>query len=163
MPKKPSCSKFIVAAIRATRPARKGLKPGTSVSKGLRFIFSLARGSYSEEEFRGSLNSLLRRDEIILVAEVMGVGDPLISNESFHAPFRFRKIPQILPNTPLNCSGWYQNGERIVDTHDEADEWFWRPRLFVAMDGLPAHIEKCIAGVGTTKAEQIMESLKKQK
>lgn len=161
MPKKPSCSDFIVAAIRATRPGRKGLKQGTAVSKGLRFIFSLAKEFYSEWEFRRSLRVLIRDRVVLLIAEIREVK----GEHPAHVFFSLRKVLDVPLSAPLDDSGWCLNAKgKTVDSRKEKNyTFFWRPRLFVIADGLPASIAKVATDTGTTKGAQIMESLQKRK
>lgn len=158
MPKKPSCSDFIVAAIRATRSSHHA--PNARGGKALSMIFSLAKQFYSEQEFRRDLQGLMKNDAVLLVAQVEEARDTSSS------PLRSQKISQIPPGAPLNRRFWTLDakGKRVDEPHKaESYTRYWHPILYVVADGLPTTIAKFVTGNGTTKAEQIMESLQKQK
>jgi len=155
MPKeKPSCAEFIVAAIRATRAERKGLKPGTASGRALRFVDALACNFYNEEEFRQGLQELLDNGKALLVAEVSEFGT---GKDSFP---HLRKISRIPPNVCMDEGWWYLDAhEEPVDTCKVKEyTCFSRLCLYVVEDGLPARIKEFISG-GLTVAEQIMASL----
>ncbi len=154
--KKPDCAEYIVAAIRATRPERKGLKPGTSSGRALRFIFSLASQFYNEEEFRQSLATLLDQGRVLLIAAVEK------NDKEEGSSIRLQKISVIPPCAPLLKTWWFLDTEgnpvesrrgKVVFTR------FFRPCLYIVADGLPERISDFVTSDGMTKAEQIMASL----
>ena len=160
MPKKPSCSKFIVAAIRATRPIRK-LKPGTRSGKALRMIFSLAKQVYSEKEFRRALKTLIDNGTVLLVAQVKEIK----KNPEKHDRYNFgrpQKVLQIPASVPLNESWWYLNTKgKSVDERKKHSRYLHALILYVVSDGLPGEAANFITGKGLSKAEQIIASIQK--
>ena len=155
MPKeKPSCAEYIVAAIRATRAERKGLKPGTASGRALRFIFTLANRFYSEGEFRRSLATLMDEGTVLLIAAVK---ENDMGEESSLRP---RKISVVPPHAPLHKTWWFLDaeGEPVDSRRGKVFTRFFRPCLYIVEDGLPARIKEFISD-GMTVAEQIMASL----
>ena len=148
MPKKPSCSDFIVATIRTTRPERKSLKPGTVAGKALRFIYSVAKQFYSEDVFRRSLNHLLANDVVLMVADV---GED--SKEHEDRTYRLQKISRIPTTALLERSSW------SLDERGKQHQHMMHIHLYIVTDGLPDKVAKTISGNGTTVAEEIMASL----
>ncbi len=155
--KKPSCAEYILAAIRATRPERKGLKPGTSSGRSLRSIFSITSEFYSEEEFRQGLKALLDSGRVLLVAEGRNVAD---GTHPSWTPPRLVKVSTIPSRAPLGEGWWYLDaeGESIGSGATINHTRLNRLCLYLVEDGLPARIAGFITD-GLTKAEQIMASL----
>lgn len=155
MPKKPSCSDFIVEAIRQTRPVRKGLKPGASSGKALHSIFELAQQFYSEIVFQRSVNALIKNGVLLLVALSTG------TNGNWYP----KKFPRIPPGVPLRKSWWYldANGKSFVGGPGKHASCMHQIVLYVIADGLPTSVAKVTSNNVTMKAEQIMASVQQKK
>ena len=167
MPKKlPSCSDFIVAAIRATRPTPKNLKPGTSACRGLRLIYSLANQYYSEQQFRRSIDALISSGVILLIARVCERGKRE-GGEGSYGPTVTERIFSIPPRVPLNEHRWVLNGEgkpvgRAAEEQEKYLKSFHSINLYVVADGLPQRIAKLVSSGNRTKADEIIASLQKK-
>jgi len=156
MSKKSSCSDFIVEAIRQTRPVRKGLKPGTSSGKAVRFIFALAQQFYGERTFRQSVNALIKSGVLLLVAE---------STERNLLGWYLKKFPRIPSDVPLKESWWYfdANGKSCLGGPGIHAYCVHQICLYIIADGLPASVAKVISSNMATRAGKIMASVQQKK
>lgn len=160
MPKKPSCSDYIIAAIRQTRSERKNLKAGASTGKQLHVIYSLAKEFYSERVFRQSLHALIESNTVLVVAKVVDVLKRVGVEEWRRS--ETQKLSRLPPNTPLGKACWYFDAKGRSIEFQAGGEYARRIlciALYVVADGLPDSVKRIISGFGRTKAEQIMASL----
>jgi hypothetical protein len=153
---RPVCSDFIIAAIRKERSNRTNMKPGTASGVALHRIFSMAREVYSNQEFRESLQTLIKNDVVILMAQTCEVR----SEDSYRFWVR-QKIVHIPPRAPLieHCWRLDSEGEPVNDRAARSPKTFCGLILYVTVDGLPATIAGTITENGMTKAEQIVASV----
>ena len=157
--KKPSCSDFIIAAIRSARPKT----PGTISAINIARIFELTKEFYSEKLFRRSLSALINKKEILLLVDI---GE--YKEGACHRYDHCVKIYSIPLNVPFNKRAWATDMDNNSIPTPENDskidhKTICRTKLYVLADGLPSSIRKSIPdhGVTSTKAAEIMLSLKK--
>jgi hypothetical protein len=169
MPKKVTCARFIVAAIRQERPNRKELvevyKVWTSVK--LRQIYELAKRFYSDKQFRAGMHELLKKDDVLLVADVRAYKareDQSKPSWMNNDNLGLRKLTRLPPRAPLDRTQWDLDlqGRSVTDLETMLRPYlnYSEPRLYIVADGIPQSTQSQLDK--GDKAQAIMDSLKKK-
>jgi hypothetical protein len=168
----PSCTNFIVAAIREVRPKTYGLAHGTASGVSLKKIFLITTTIYSSEQFTKAMSKLLEKGTVILSAETYTWSDGG-HDKSYNHEGLVRLI-----NAPSKefCmeNDWFVDGEgkQLKPPIKAATgRCHNNIRLHVVADGLPARV----AGLATKQllkrnhstieavAGKILENLREKK
>jgi hypothetical protein len=130
--KKPDCKDFIIAVAREIRIRPGNTKPGISAGVRLENIFEIAKEKYSEQEFRVSLETLMRDETIVVVVREKSSPRRLEVSD-------IRLMPGHFGSYRINAKGL-----SVTSLRREAGEVGGRsclaPMLYILEDGVPAHI-----------------------
>jgi hypothetical protein len=154
--KNPSCSDFIVAAIKMIRYRARG-RMKTPGGAPLYKVFKVACEIYSTREVQSGLEKLLRGKKIVLAthcitstAGSLGGIDQLITS-----------IPK---KAPLEKQEWILNFQGApVERKDDNRRTFRNLMLYVRTDDLPEKIIGLIHGERPVTAEGVLASMRKKK
>jgi hypothetical protein len=170
---RPDARDFILATIRTIRRTPDNMlnnvKAGVTVDR----IWQFAEDMYSEEEFRDTLNELLREKILVGTWDISHVvSTPYQSGEhtSFFTGGRriFSEIPLGMPFQGgyakyRDMKGNFYQDRETMEASKLAHEYdqFRVVMVYIIADGMTGQVEKMYRRAAHTKAEQIIEQLQK--
>ena len=160
--KRPDCSDFIIAAVRTLRRKSSRLKPGTAGGAQLERIFQFAKELYTAEEVKKTLEKLMDKNIVIVLAKGREVqNEEGEEKRSWGLINRVSALPSAFPNFP-----WYLDldTEKSVDPK-KADRYrlYIEIRVYLKEDGLPLKVEKFDTHGTSPTVQKIISNIKKRR
>ena len=157
---KPSCSDFIIAAIKMIRPRSGKLKPNTAGGAKFCKIFRLARELYPTREIRSSIEDLIQKKRVVLATYLLTWKDGKCDS----LDCGWMLLSSIPKGARLEDLSWTfdARGIAVKDGHYKTYKQYGQPTLYVKRDGLPMYVANLLGAPVRSTVQDILGSMSKQ-